>query len=201
MAVGTEIHKRSFQTGLDTGDAAFINVGFFLFTRAGFNVQVKQSLSIDQSYAQLFGVSCIYQHSFHGKGRVPVVCDDRKPGISSAKQNVRAAALRIEEQADGQTSQMVAGKSPAYPSLPPTIRLHECSEGSNEVDVCRRMLSVFRFTLAPWVSRRIRMLDGPALRAGKDFSRCRPTVFRKVSVSRQALGFLFGVIAPEAFSR
>lgn len=81
--------------------------------------------------------------------------DDRKPGIASAKQNVRAAGLlsltfyQVKEQADGQTNQMMAGKSPVIPSLPPTIRLLECSEGSIEVDVCRRMLSVFRFTLVP----------------------------------------------------
>jgi hypothetical protein len=115
-------------------------------------------------------------------------CDDRKPGISSAKQNVRAAGplllnlYQVKEQADGQTNQIMAGKNPGIPSLPPTIRLLECSERPIEVDVCRRMLSVFRFTLVPWVSRRIRILDGPALRAGKDFSRCRPTVFRTVSV-------------------
>lgn len=56
------------------------------------------------------------------------------------------------------------------------------------------MLSVFRFTLAPWVSRRIRMMDGPALRAGKDFSRCRPTVFRTVFVFRQTLVIPTGAV-------
>jgi len=99
----------------------------------------------------------------------------------SAKQNVRAVGLPVGKQADGQTGQILTGTNPANPGLPPTLRLHKRNEGSKEVDVCRRMLSVFRFTLAPWVSRRIRKLDGLALRAGKDFSRCRPTVFRTVS--------------------
>jgi len=112
-------------------------------------------------------------------------CDDRKHGgNTSAKQNVRAVGLRFRERADGQTNQIVTGDCPVNPSPPPTIRLRDRSEGSYEVDVCRRMLSVFRFTLAPWVSRHIRMLDGPALRAGKDFSLCRPSVFRTVYNSR-----------------
>ena len=41
----------------------------------------------------------------------------------------------------------------------------------------------FQVHAGAWVSRRIRMLDGPALRAGNDSSRCRPTVFRTVSCS------------------
>ena len=94
---------------------------------------------------------------------------------------MRAAGLHIKKQADGQTGQESTGNTAVDPGLPPTIQLHKRSEGSSKVIVCRRMLSVFRFTLAPWVSRRIRKLDGLALRAGKDFSRCRPTVFRTVS--------------------
>lgn len=82
---------------------------------------------------------------------------------------MRAAGLPAKKQADGQTNQELMGKNPVIPGLPPTIRLHKRSEGSRVVNVCRRMLSVFRFTLAPWVSRHIRKLDGLALRAGKDF--------------------------------
>ena len=104
------------------------------------------------------------------------------------------AADCLQKQADGQTSQTMAGKSPTYPSLPPTMPLPVGSKGSFMVDVCERMLSVFRFTLAPWVSRRIRMLDGPALRAGKDFSRCRPSVFRTVYLPPRFRGHLSGTL-------
>jgi hypothetical protein len=130
---------------------------------------------------------------------------DRKPGISSAKQNVRAAELLrmfgTKEQANGQTGQTLRGRNPVNPSLPLTTRLPDRSEGSIGVNVCRRMLSVFRFTLAPWVSCHVRKMDGPALRAGKDFSRCRPTVFRKVSSSRLAPESLLEITAPEVFNR
>ncbi|MGO1463437.1 MAG: hypothetical protein ACTHV7_14070, partial [Oleiphilaceae bacterium] len=42
--------------------------------------------------AQLFWVSCIYKHSFHGKWVFLSLDFDRKPkGVASAKQDVRAA--------------------------------------------------------------------------------------------------------------
>src|SRR5690554_433341 len=67
VAIGTEVDKGGFQAGLYAGNSAFVNVGFFLFAGAGLDIQVKQPLAVYQSNAQLFWVSCIDQHSFHGK--------------------------------------------------------------------------------------------------------------------------------------
>lgn len=67
MALCAKVDKRRFKAGFYAGDPAFVNVGFFLFTGAGFDIQVKKPLAVYQSYAQLFRVSCIDQHSFHGK--------------------------------------------------------------------------------------------------------------------------------------
>lgn len=65
MALGTEIDEGGLETGLDTRNAATVDVGFFLFPSTGFDVEVVQALSIDECDAQLFGLCRIDEHSFH----------------------------------------------------------------------------------------------------------------------------------------
>ncbi len=59
MPFGTEVNEGSFETGLDAGDLALVDVGFFLFAGTGFDVQIKQALAVDQCDTQLFGLSCV----------------------------------------------------------------------------------------------------------------------------------------------
>ncbi len=65
MAFRAVVNKSCFEAWLYAGDAPFINVGFFLFAVAVFDVQIIKPLAIYQRYAQLFGLSCIDEHSFH----------------------------------------------------------------------------------------------------------------------------------------
>ncbi len=80
MAFGAKIDEGRFEAGFNPGDAAFVDVGFLLFAGAGFDVQVEKTLSVYQGDAQLFRVSCIDQHAFHGKKRFLSLGFDRKPG-------------------------------------------------------------------------------------------------------------------------
>ena len=79
VALGAEIDKGSLKAGLNAGNAAFVNVGFFLLAGTGFDIEVEQTLAVDQGYAQLFGMSCIDEHSFHGKKKFLSFNFDRKP--------------------------------------------------------------------------------------------------------------------------
>ncbi|MCY1397789.1 hypothetical protein D9M71_128080 [compost metagenome] len=65
MALRAEIDKGSLQARLDTRDPAFVDVGLFLLASTGFDIQVVEALAIYQSNTQLFGLSCVNQHSFH----------------------------------------------------------------------------------------------------------------------------------------
>ena len=59
MTFCAKIDKRRFQAWFNTSDTATIDVGFFLFTGAGFNIQIVQSLAVYQGYTQLFRLSCV----------------------------------------------------------------------------------------------------------------------------------------------
>ena len=59
MAVGAVIDKCGFETGLDSRDFTFVNIGFLAFARRSFDIQVKEALTIDHCHAQLFFLSCI----------------------------------------------------------------------------------------------------------------------------------------------
>ena len=65
VALRAEIDKGSLKAGFDASNTAFINVGFLLLAGTGLNVQVVEALAIYQCNAQLFGLSCVNQHSFH----------------------------------------------------------------------------------------------------------------------------------------
>ena len=65
MALRTEVDKCGFEAGFDPGNPAFIDVGFLLLASAGLDIQVVETLAVHQSNTQLFGLSCVNQHSFH----------------------------------------------------------------------------------------------------------------------------------------
>ncbi|MNO96219.1 hypothetical protein D3C76_878830 [compost metagenome] len=65
VALGAEVDEGGFQAGFDASDAAFIDVGLLLFASTRLDIQVEQTLAIDQRYTQLFGLSRVDQHSFH----------------------------------------------------------------------------------------------------------------------------------------
>ena len=54
MALGTKVHERGFERGFYSGDLTPINIGFFLFPSAGFDIQIVKALSIYQCDPQLF---------------------------------------------------------------------------------------------------------------------------------------------------
>ncbi len=82
---GAVVDETGFERGLDAGDAAFVDVGFFLFAGGDFDAEVVEFLTIDQGDAQLFLLSCIDEHSFH----VPLLLDE---GSTSGRWEARAAA-------------------------------------------------------------------------------------------------------------
>ena len=68
MPFGTIINKGGFETGLDAGYFAFVDVGLTLLAVGGFDVQVIQFLPIDDRHAQLFGLGGIDKNTFHVLG-------------------------------------------------------------------------------------------------------------------------------------
>src|SRR5690606_885846 len=65
VAFGAVVDEAGFEAGFDAGDASFVDVGLFLFAGWRFDVQVVNSLSINQCDAQLLFLSCIDEHSLH----------------------------------------------------------------------------------------------------------------------------------------
>ena len=59
------IDEAGFEARLDPRDAAFVDVGFFLFPGRYFDVEIVDSLSINQCDAQLLFLGCVDEHSLH----------------------------------------------------------------------------------------------------------------------------------------
>ena len=57
MAFGAEVDESGFEAGFNAGDAAFVDIGLFLFAGAGLDVQVVEFLAIYQGNTQLFRLS------------------------------------------------------------------------------------------------------------------------------------------------
>ena len=66
MAFSAEVHEGGFQGGFYPGDLAFVDVGLFLFAGSVFDIQVIQPLAVDQCHPNLFRVSGVNKHTFHG---------------------------------------------------------------------------------------------------------------------------------------
>jgi len=54
------IDKRSFKAGFNASDFTFVDVGFFLFVSRTFDIQIVQTLTVNQGNAQLLLLSCVY---------------------------------------------------------------------------------------------------------------------------------------------
>src|SRR5690606_33410539 len=65
VAFCAEVDEGGFKAGFDAGDAALVDIGLLLFSGPGLDVQVEQTLAIDECDAQLFWLGRINQHSFH----------------------------------------------------------------------------------------------------------------------------------------
>ena len=65
VALFAVIDEAGLERGLDTGDDAFVNVGFALFATGGLDIDVDEFLPIDDRHAQFFLLRGIEQHAFH----------------------------------------------------------------------------------------------------------------------------------------
>ena len=59
MTLCAVVDKRSFKAGFNARDFTFVDVGFFLFVSGAFDIQVVQTLTVNQGNAQLFLLSCV----------------------------------------------------------------------------------------------------------------------------------------------
>ncbi len=65
VAFRSEFDERGLEAGFDARDARFVDAGFFLFAAAVFDVEVVDSLTVDERDPDLFGLRRIDEHSFH----------------------------------------------------------------------------------------------------------------------------------------
>ena len=101
MALGAVVDEGRFQPWLDAGDAALINVGFFLLPGGSFDIEVVEFLAVHEGHAQLFLLSRVNQHAFHGKipraqplPRVTRLSPGRRWNGASPKDVIRVGAGR-----------------------------------------------------------------------------------------------------------
>ena len=66
VAFGAVFDEAGLERSLDAGDSTLVDIGLLLFPRGDFDVQVVQVLAIDNGHAQLFTLSRVDQHTFHG---------------------------------------------------------------------------------------------------------------------------------------
>ena len=65
MAFCAVVDESGFQTGFDPGNPGFEYAGFFLLSADVLDIQIMEFLAVDQSNADLFGLACVDEHSFH----------------------------------------------------------------------------------------------------------------------------------------
>ncbi len=66
VPVGAIIDERRLEAGLDAGDPPLVDIGLLLFPAGGLYIEVVELLPVNDRNAQLFGLGCVDQHSFHG---------------------------------------------------------------------------------------------------------------------------------------
>ena len=59
------VDEAGFQRGLDTGDDALVDIALATLASSGLDVNVDQSLTIDDGNPQFFRMGCVEQHAFH----------------------------------------------------------------------------------------------------------------------------------------
>ena len=65
VAVGAVIDEAGFERLLDAGNAAFVDIGLFLFLGGNLDIEIVQGLAIHNGHTQLFTLSCVDQHTLH----------------------------------------------------------------------------------------------------------------------------------------
>ena len=65
MSFRSEFDERRLEARFDARDARFVDGGFLLFAAAVFDVEVINSLTVDERNPHLFRLGCIDEHSFH----------------------------------------------------------------------------------------------------------------------------------------
>ena len=65
MALGAVVDEGGFEAGLYAGDPTFVDVGFLGFPGRDFDIEVIDSLAINQRNTQLLFLGCVDEHSFH----------------------------------------------------------------------------------------------------------------------------------------
>ena len=65
MTLFAVVDKAGLETGLDAGHDTLVDIALALLTAGGFDVEVDESLPIDDGHAQLLRVRGIKQHTFH----------------------------------------------------------------------------------------------------------------------------------------
>ncbi len=59
MSASAIVNEGRFKAWFYAGDPALVDIGFFLLSSGMFDIQVKETLSIDNCNTQLFGLGCI----------------------------------------------------------------------------------------------------------------------------------------------
>ena len=78
VPVAAVVHERRFQPRLDAGDATLVDVGFLLFPRGRFDIEVVEFLAVYEGHAQLFLLSRVDQHAFHDE----IPCARPSPAVT-----------------------------------------------------------------------------------------------------------------------
>ena len=137
VAISAEIDERSFEAGLNAGNATLIYVGFLLLAGAGFDIEIKQTLAVNEGDAQLFRMSCIDKHSFHGKKEfLSFGLTENRRGSHQRSRMCVPWALLPQGRTGGQTNQTLRGVDPFGLRPTPTIRLPVGRGRSCKVRVC-----------------------------------------------------------------
>ena len=74
VAIGAVVDERRFETGLDAGDDALVDIALALLLAERFDIEIDELLAIDDCDADLLRMRRIEQHSFHVLS-LPRSCD------------------------------------------------------------------------------------------------------------------------------
>ena len=65
MALLSVVHKAGLKAGLYSSNNSLVDIALALLAPGGFDIEVDQSLTVDDGNTQLFRVRGVKQHSFH----------------------------------------------------------------------------------------------------------------------------------------
>ena len=111
MSVLAIVDEAGFETGLDPGDDALVDIAFAGLTPRRLDVDIDQLLAIDDRDAQLFRVRRVKQHAFHSKP--PTRASSVVRGASGSTQEYPISA-------QGASGQNASGSGAARPRNDPS---------------------------------------------------------------------------------